>query len=46
MVGAISEAFGINDSDTHEIKNVNFPKGAKLSLPRDLTVKMIPEVTG
>ncbi|HHY25767.1 MAG TPA: hypothetical protein GX523_03270 [Desulfitobacterium dehalogenans] len=39
-------SFGFDDGDVREIKNVNFPKGAELSLSGDLTIKMIPEVTG
>ncbi len=42
--GEVNEIFGFEDEDVREIRNVNFPKGAELSIEGDLTAKLIPAV--
>lgn len=39
----INEVFGLDEEDVSEIKNVYLPKGIKLSLEGDMSIKLIPE---
>lgn len=39
----INEVFGLDEEDVREIKNVYLPKGIKLSLDGDMSIKLIPE---